>query len=96
MKNEKPKGMIFYHDWAGALEMLSMRERGELITAIFAHETGRIAPPLKLSSKVQVFLPIIISALERNRETYAESCARNAANGRLGGRPRKKKDEGEP
>lgn len=90
MKQTETKSFILYHDVAEPLMMLSVRERGELMTAIFAYETGIPERVPRLSPKAELLFSIIMKALDRNREAYAEKCARRAEIGRIGGRSRRK------
>ena len=90
MKKEDMKSFILYHDLIEPLMMLSVRERGEWITAVFAYETGcRDIMPPRLSPKAEMLLSIVMKALDRNREAYEKKCEKRAANGRRGGRPKR-------
>lgn len=86
MKEEK-KSFVLYHSFANQFELLSMEERGELISAIFQYERTREANPL--TPLVQMAFSCIREALDRDRAAYEEKCEQNAKNGKKGGRPRK-------
>ncbi len=81
------KSFVLYHSYAAALEMLSMEERGQLITAIFAHETD-MKEPQSMSDSVRMAFAFISDTLTRDSEAYEEKCRKNAENGKKGGRPR--------
>ena len=86
-KNEK-KSFILYHSFANQLELLSMEERGQLISAIFAYErTGEI--DASLSPLVKMAFSCMKEALDRDRESYEAKCKQNTKNGKKGGRPKK-------
>ncbi len=88
MKQEK-KSFILYNSYADSFRRLSMEDRGELITAIFAYvETGE--EPLWLSPAVSMAFSFIRSSLDRDREAYEETCQKRAESGKKGGRPRKR------
>ena len=82
------KSFVLYHTFLNQLRLLSDEERGKWITAVFEYEaTGKISedlPPI-----VTMAFSIVKDTLDRDREAYEEKCAKNMANGRLGGRPKK-------
>ena len=86
-KNEK-KSFILYHSFANQFALLSMEERGQLISAIFSYErTGAIEG--ELSPLVNMAFSCMKESLDRDRESYESKCEQNAKNGQKGGRPRK-------
>ncbi len=87
MKTPKTS-FVLYHSFKDAFDLLSMQERGELITAIFEHETED-GITHELSPFVGMAFTFIKSALERDARAYKEKCEINAINGKKGGRPRK-------
>ncbi len=82
------KSFVLYHSYAQAFEMLSMEERGQLISAVFEHETGIELCTEELSAAVRMAFAFIGDTLTRDAEAYEEKCRINAENGKKGGRPR--------
>ena len=68
-----------------------MNQRGDLLTAIFAHERGEELP--KLDKETNMAFIAIRQDLVRNAESYAVKCETNRKNGKKGGRPKKNEDE---
>ena len=91
MRNEK-KSFVLYNSYYTQLELLTMEERGELITAIFLYEKTGTYPDL--SRVVNMAFSYIKDALDRDREAYEERCRKNSENGKKGGRPRKNNSDG--
>ena len=86
-KNEK-KSCVLYHSFANQFALLSMEERGQLISAIFAYErTGAL--DAELSPLVNMAFSCMKESLDRDRESYEAKCKQNAKNGKKGGRPKK-------
>ena len=85
--NEK-NSFLLYVNFGKQIRMLSMEERGELITAIFEHEEhGRVEQ--SLSPRTALVFSFIEDTLDRNRAAYEKKCEQNRENGKRGGRPRK-------
>ena len=89
--NEK-NSFLLYVNFGKQVRMLTMEERGELITAIFDHEEYGHAKGT-LSPRVELVFSFIEDALERDRTAYEKRCEQNRENGKRGGRPRKNADE---
>ena len=86
------QSFILYYNYYNQLALLSMKERGELITAVFEYELFGTVPE-QLPPLVQMAFSIIRDALERDRATYEAVCRRNQENGRRGGRPKKARED---
>ncbi len=85
--NEK-KGFILYKNFENQFRLLTLEQRGELITAVFEYaRAGEICG--ELTPLVAMAFTIIKDSLDRDQEAYTQRCEQNARNGRLGGRPRK-------
>lgn len=96
MKQDR-NSFILYCNYEHYLELLSMEERGQLMTAIFAYvnhgEEGDLPPLVRMA-----FLGIR-DTLARDRESYEEKCRQGQETGKRGGRPRKQENteqKGEP
>lgn len=83
------KTFILYHSHYDFVLPLSVNQRGDLLTAIFAHERGEPLP--KLDKETNMAFIAIRQDLVRNAESYTRKCEINRKNGKKGGRP--KKDE---
>lgn len=66
-------------------------EAGKLLKAVLAYATGEDIPKLGLQSKTM--FGYIRRHMERDRQRYEETCAKRAAAGKKGGRPRKDASE---
>lgn len=88
MPRKEKKSFILYHSYENQLRLLSLEDRGRLITAIFEYDRTGI-PPQGLPPVVEMALSFIRTALDRDREEYEEVSRRNSENGKKGGRPRK-------
>ena len=86
-KNEK-KSFVLYYNFANQFNLLSMEERGMLISAIFEYAEKQ-SVTAELPPLVNMAFSCIKDTLDRDRAEYEEKCEQNAANGRKGGRPRK-------
>ena len=86
---QQKKAFVMYQDFWSSVEMLSMIDRGRLLTAAYEfHGTGQTS--LEMRNKgLQVAWNALRATLERDAVRYEESCERNAKNGKKGGRPRK-------
>ena len=73
------------------LEELKDSEAGKLLKAVLAYATGEDIPKLGLQSKTM--FGYIRRHMERDRQRYEETCAKRAAAGKKGGRPRKDASE---
>ena len=88
MSKKTPKSFILYCNFENQFKLLSLEERGILISAIFEYAKEREftteLPPL-----VNMAFSLIKDTMDRDYEEYLERCEKNAMNGKKGGRPRK-------
>ena len=93
MTNDK-KSFVLYGNYETQFKLLSMEERGMLITAIFEYVNfGSVSR--ELTPLVNMAFSFVKETLDRDRELYIEKCEKNAENGKKGGRPKKeRKTEG--
>ncbi len=79
--------VVLYTEYAAHIERLSMEQRGELFTAIFAYQTGSNMP--KLDDVTGMAFDFISAQLKRDNLKYDETCRKCSEAGKLGGRPKK-------
>lgn len=95
MNKKETKSFILYCNFENQFKLLSLEERGILISAIFEYARERKfeceLPPL-----VNMAFSLIKDTMDRDYEEYLERCEINAINGRKGGRPRKVEESDEP
>ena len=75
---------ILYKGHFKQIKLLTMEERGELLTAIIRHVNGET--PQAVSKAVAFCSLPIIEQLDRDAIKYQEECERNAKNGEIGAR----------
>ena len=86
MSLDKRKSFQLHYNFYDQFSLLSMKDRGELITAIFEYSMdGTVSR--SLSPVVNMAFSCIKFVLDLEKAAYAERCAKNAANGKKGGRP---------
>ena len=88
MKHGEKKSFILYGDFFKLFGLLSLEDRGRLITAIFNYENAG-AEDDSLPDVAKMAFVCIKNTLDRDRAAYEEKCEKNAENGKKGGRPRK-------
>lgn len=81
---------ILYTEYIDQLELLTMEQRGVLMTAIMFYQDGRELPEMDAVTKMA--FSFISSRMKINNDKYDETCKKRAENGKKGGRP-KKEDE---
>ncbi len=86
---KKNEGIIMYREYLSYFELLSVEERGELVTAIFRYafegeECDGLSPAARMA------FMFITDQINRDTEKYERKCEKNRKNGLLGGRPPKK------
>lgn len=95
MDKKERKSFILYCNFENQFKLLSMEERGILISAIFEYARERDVsaelPPL-----VNMAFSLIKDTMDRDYEEYVKKCEINAINGRKGGRPRKTEEDAAP
>ena len=84
----KISSLIFYESFATQFQLLSIEDRGRLITAILNYAFHG-QEPQDLSEILQMAFCSIRFTLDRDRAAYLEKCRTNAENGKRGGLPRK-------
>ncbi|MBQ9760776.1 MAG: hypothetical protein IJW16_05455, partial [Clostridia bacterium] len=85
----KPKSFLLYASYGSMIARLSLEERGTLLTALFDYVNGWEVDEENMTVPVAIVFCTIRDGIDRDREAYEEKCAKNTANGRLGGRPKK-------
>lgn len=88
MAKQKIDTFILRNDFFPQIKMLSREQRGDLLTAIFAHSTGEELPDMDMVT--QMCFGFIKSSLDSNSEKYQAKCNKNRENGSRGGRPSSK------
>ena len=78
------KGFLLYPDMFDMIDMLTMEERGQLLTAIYHYKMGYSLPKMELH--VQMAFGFIRNALDRDSEKYEEICRKRSEAGRKGGK----------
>jgi len=95
MKSNERKSFLLYFNFAKQFRMLTLEERGELITAIFDYaEHGKTDE--KMSPRVELVFSFIADVLDIDRAEYDARCEQNRENGKKGGRPKKPFAESTP
>ena len=88
------KSFILYDSYYEQVMMLSVEERGQLLTAIYEYESeGEVR--IEMSPVAAMAFSFIRSNMDRDRTEYEERCAKNRANGKRGGRPKKEESKEE-
>lgn len=89
------KSFVLYIDYWQHLELLSLEERGELLTAIYDYvRTGTLTE--FDGSGLKMAFSFIRAQLDRDAEKYEAVCERNRTNGSKGGRPPKEEGKDNP
>ena len=88
MSREKAKSFVLYNNYINQFRLLSMEERGHLITAIFEYADDQTILT-ELSDLAKMAFSCMKDTLDRDREAYIAKCAKNAENGRKGGKAKK-------
>ena len=78
---------ILYDEYSAHIELLSMEQRGVLLTAIFAYRNDEEPP--EMDNAVAMAFSFIKSQLSRDNERYDEIVKKRSEAGKMGGRPRK-------
>ncbi len=87
---DRKKSFILFYDFYKPMKMLNMKQRGELISAIFEYQINGIIPS-EMSYKASMAFEFIQPVLDRNTEAYEKKCEALSKNGKKGGRPKKEK-----
>ena len=89
---KKNEGIIMYREYLSYFELLSVEDRGELVTAILKYAFGE-EDYESLSPAAKMAFMFITDQINRDTEKYERRCEKNRKNGMLGGRPPKKDKE---
>ena len=85
------KSFVLYLNYKHQFDLLSLEQRGRLISAIFEYcESGEVKTPM--NKCVDMAFSVIKDTLDRDAEKYEQICMQRSECGKLGGRPRKQKD----
>ena len=86
---QKKKSFVLYNDMSSVFDLLSIEERGILITAIFEYVQYGDTIITAESDRATIAFQCIKNTLDRDRESYFAKCEAYSANGKKGGRPPK-------
>lgn len=78
---------IVYTEYSEQIELLNMEQRGALLTAMLAYQSGSDIPDM--DGMTSMCFAFIKARMDRDAEAYAERCQKNAENAKKGGRPKK-------
>ena len=87
MAKQNKDPFLLRHDFFPQIKMLSMEQRGHLLTAIYAHATEEELP--QMDDLTKLCFGFIRASLDANARKYYAECEQNRENGRKGGRPKK-------
>lgn len=82
------EGFILYHENYSQVQFLTQEQKGTLLDALFRFSMGDHIP--ELDQMTSVVFSVFKAKIERDAEKYADRCRKNAENGALGGRPKKR------
>ena len=77
---------ILYTSYQEQLELLTMEQRGYLLTAIMAYTTGRVLP--EMDGVTKMAFAFIRANIDRDKEKYQKTCDARRQAGKAGGRPK--------
>lgn len=83
----KKDTLIIHFQHMEAIKALSIEERGQLLTALMEYQFEDIYPR-NLPPCVLIAWKFIEPYIVQMNERYEATCAKNRANGQLGGRPK--------
>lgn len=81
------KGFIMYADLLENIELLSMEQRGILLTAILCDQSAKEPP--EMDGAVRIAFSFIKKGIDLNTNKYNEICEKRRESGKKGGRPSK-------
>lgn len=81
---------VLYVRYLENIEILSMEQRGALITALMKYAAGQDIP--KMDGATGMAYSFIKSQMDRDFEKYDEVCKKRSEAGKMGGRPKKISD----
>ena len=79
------KSFVLYNDMRTHIEKLSIEQRGQLLTAIFAHADGEDYP---LDVVTDMAFGFISDQMDRDSEKYTEKCQKRSDAGKKGSKIR--------
>ena len=82
---------VLYTDYIDQVELLSMEQRGLLLSAIMCYAAGKELP--ELDGMVTMAFSFIRKQIDRDNEKYQEKVEKCREAGKLGGRPKKNPEE---
>lgn len=82
------ESFVLYVKYLDNIEMLSMEQRGILITALMSYVAGKDIPDM--DGMTAMAYSFIKSQIDRDFEKYEETCRKRSESGKLGGRPKAK------
>lgn len=92
---ENVQSIVMYSAYSTYFGLLSMEERGRLISAIFDYAFNDRESE-GLSPAAYMAYSFIRDQLDRDREKYEKTCEQRRRYGSMGGRPSKAKAQAEP
>ena len=81
---------VMYHEWKTYFDMLTLDEKGELITAIFEYQVNEKVND-NLSPMLLMAFAFMKNQFDRDSASYEEKRQQLVENGKKGGRPKKPK-----
>ena len=82
----KKDSFVLYTEYMEQIELLSMEQRGVLLTAIFAYVSDMALPDMDGITKMA--FAFIKSRIDKDTEKYAKTIEKRKEAGKLGGRPK--------
>lgn len=78
---------VLYAGYIENIELLSMEQRGVLITALMKYVSDQDPPDMDSATKMA--FSFIRSRIDKDQRKYEEVCSKRAEAGKMGGRPKK-------
>ena len=78
---------VLYAEYLENIELLSMEQRGVLITALMKYVSDQDPPDMDSATKMA--FSFIRSRIDKDQRKYEEVCSKRAEAGKMGGRPKK-------
>ena len=85
--------IMLYYNFIEDTQFLSDAERSRLVIAMLEYARDGEVPEGTLTGSERLLFPIYRNQIDRDTLAYEARALRNAANGRKGGRPRKRADD---
>lgn len=77
---------VMYTDYAEQIELLTLEQRGVLLTAVMHYATGNTLPDM--DSATQIAFSFIRAQIDRDNKKYQEKIEKRKEAGKQGGRPK--------